>query len=600
MNLGFTTALHGNVMKWVAKFVQESRQRLSKEFPIWKDADTLMRTYMPTANVDLLQQYQTKKRENKLHEVDVIYPYSYAVLEAATAHVMSLMFSSPPLYAVNSSEIGRTVQAKYLEKILQNQVVQGEMYLPMVAAVRDAFKYSIGALVVNWQKRVNKRGKILYEGNRLKSVDPYLLVLDFDGAGSNDSDVGSFFGYFERVKYTDLIKQSKHTDYINLKHLRSERTKGWNSSMSIYDRRSQQTYFAAAREYDDLQELFINASNYKSTATKSVWMLHLMVDFIPKDEGFGSSSDVERWYFKIVNNVIIGAEQKNTYERMPAFLLSPVNDGHSLVGQSFLSNISGLQFTINSLIQTHIKNRFQAVDHVLIYNPWIINRKAMEDKNGPRIIPTTRNIHGQSIANSIYQLPIRDVTAGAVNEAMLMKHIAEDVTGFGPMMGTVRQTGPDRLTGVEARTQQMGSQVRLDLLFQTMATQGFQPLGEMMIENIIELSSRHIVLQDHIAESELIVDPKLLDIAYTLQVRVQGMPKMFQEDLFKEIFGIIVKTPTLSQRFDITEIFSHMLKTAGMNDEEIGRFIIKVTPDEEVQQSIASNEIAPIEEVANA
>jgi len=573
---------HKKILNMLKRHIDESRGLMRNRIPIWRDADALMQAHVPTADVDLAVKYSKKKDDGKIHAVDILFPYSYVAVEVLLAQLVNLMYSRKPLFGYHHFHTEHQAATKLMERIIQQQVEQSGLFLDLTTSVRDSLKYDFGAMLGSWEIRLNSRNNVQYQGTSTKSIDPYLSIVDFEAVSNQQTP--AYFGFYHKIRLLDLWRDNK---LYNLKHVKELMDKGQGLTIGPpYQRKSPQSYY---KNKDSTVTPFL-AKGTNLESTKQLWQIHIVADFIPSMEGLGSSTKPERYYFIIVRDVIVYAQKMDVNEEFPAFIFNPITDGHRVLGQSYTSLISGQQFVMNTLMHTHIFNLINAVEQILIYDPWVINKTYLEAP-GPKKIPTIKPMQGKPLHNSIFQVPISDITARNMQEAMTVKGFADMITGTNTMGGFIRSSGPERLTGQEYSGQQQGTMQRINLIYLNIIYQVLKPLAEFFAENLINKLDRTIpvAVGDEI-DLDLLVNKEVLDIDYRVAINLPNTAPDKIEMVYKDLFQMLAQNPGLSQHFNIVEVFKHLLITFGAEEHNLSRFIItpKAITDEDLQENPAA------------
>jgi len=197
---------------------------------------------------------------------------------------------------------------------------------------------------------------------------------------------------------------------------------------------------------------------------------------------------------------------------------------------------------------------------------------------------------------------------------LVMKYMQQIFGTDNPMMGSLREGGPDRLTAQEFQGTAAGAVSRLERVAKVIGLQAMQDLGYMFAYHTQQLMSEEVWVnsagrwpEDIMAElnpqrGRVKISPYDLLIDYDLMVRDGSIPGGNFSNTWVQMFKIIMENPMLTQRFDIMRIFKHIARNTGAKNVE--EFEIKgqqvpavnaqVLPDEQVAQQAQAGNLVPM------
>jgi hypothetical protein len=181
------------------------------------------------------------------------------------------------------------------------------------------------------------------------------------------------------------------------------------------------------------------------------------------------------------------------------------------------------------------------------------------------------------------------------------------------MSGSLRQGGPDRLTGAEFQGTRAGGLNRLERIAKVVGMQGLQDIGmffgyhnkQMMTnDSYIRMAGdwQDVLMQEYgqsMDRGRIIVSPDQLDINYNVMVRDGSIPGGNYADVWVQLFQILGQNPQLAQNFDVVRIFTHIARNLGaknVNDfvKRGGGIQPKSISNEAVSQGVQAGNLVPL------
>jgi len=609
--------LHKNIKDKILQNARESSTLMTNRHSAWNEMDRILTTY-----IELDDDEEDIKLDDARKPVSIIFPYSYAVLESLLAYLVAAFFQSP-LFRYEGRSPEDTIGAIYMEKLIEYQMYRAKVELGLHTMFRDSMVYGMGVTAPIWetnygmktvmkdvvgrsffgmervtgQEKVQERG-ILYEGNVLRNVDIYKYLPD-PNVSVHEHQRGEFNGWIENTNLMNLLGQENDGEFFNvkyLKHLMGRRTAIYNSNPSARDDKSG---MGRNREIEGV--------------TKPVDNIWMYINLIPKDEGLGDSEYPEKWLFCLsADEIIIQAKPLGLDHNMyPIAVSAPDFDGHSASPISRMETIYGLQGTLDWLFNSHIANVRKAINDMFVVDPYMLNMRDIEDPRAGKLIRMRRPGWGKGVDGAIKQLAVQDITRANVADSAYIVEWMQKVAGAdNPVMGNLRQGGPERLTSAEFQGTAQGAVNRLERVAKVIGLQAMQDLGYMFASHTQQLMSesqkisitgrwQERLIAEFGNKGNTLVSPDEILVDYDIIVRDGSVPGGNFSQIWMQMFQALSSNQELAQQFDMGRIFKHIARNAGAkNVDEFVR--IRVAPDEEVaRQSEAGNVIPFNREVSN-
>ena len=579
----------------------------------WNKIDEVLTTY-----VDLNDEDRATQEKDDKKPVTIIFPYSYAILETVVGYLLSA-FMQDPVFRYTGSGPEDTIGAILMTKLIQQHCTKAKVGLHFHTMFRDSLSYGFGVATPTWRKDIIQRpvvkkdpgflskmfgmvgqtkirttkDQVLYEGNALININPYHVLPDTNVPIDQVQD-GEFFGWVEYSNYMNLLSEEKNgDDYFNVRYIKG---------MTSYDT-SVMTSDPSARE-----KKFGGTSRKKlENVTTEIGLINMYVKLIPKEWGLGDGEYPEKWFFTLAaDNIIIQAKPLGlNHDMFPVATCAPDFDGYSTTPISRLETLQGLQTNLDFLFNMHMFNVRKAVNDMFVVDPYSINTNDIKNPKPGKLIRTRRPIWGKGVKDSIMQLGVNDVTKQNIADSGWIVQWMQKIGGADDAaMGSLRQGGPERLTGTEFQGTKQGAFNRLERMASVIGMQAMQDIGylfashsqQMMTEPMyVKATGEHRErLLKEFGSSTKHVMPEDILVDYDLTIRDGSIPGSNYSPVWEKMFETIAGHPELQQQFDIQRIAAHIMRNNGAsNVDDFIRVEAQVVPDEQAQNMAADQNMTP-------
>jgi hypothetical protein len=605
--------LHDDIVGRVLQRARESANSISKRYPSWNNIDRVLTTYALTDDdEEKLQSDDSRK------PVTIVFPYSFVIMESMLSYLIAAFFQNP-IFRYEGVSPEDIVGATLMQYVIQLHCNRSKVPLALHTMFRDSLSYGMGVGAPGWRidtgyktrKRAVAQGKLaqlmgikpdferyveeatLYEGNELNNIDPYMCLPDPNKPIHQQQD-GEFFGYMDITNYPDLLSEEKDGEELfNVKYLKNLRFK--KSSILSQDSSARNDKFGGT------------SLRKAQSVTSETDVLHMFVKVIPKDWELGDSEYPEKWDFAVAaDSVLIQAKPLGlNHNKFPITVAAPDFDGYSTTPVSRLETLYGLQHILDWLFNTHIKNVRKAINDMFVVDPYSINVNDLKSPKPGKIIRTRRPVWGKGVKDTVAQLAVNDITRANIQDsAFIMEYMEKVGSTSEAMMGHLRKSGPERLTGAEFEGTSKGAISRLERVAKIIGIQAMQDIGyffaahtqQLLTEDtyIRTVGSWPETLMKEFGNSKRVkVSPFDLLVDYDLFVRDGSIPGGNFSGVWMEMFKVLSEHPELQKEFDSVRIFKHIARNSGAKDvEEFVR--TKTMPDEEIVQQADKGNIVPM------
>ena len=605
--------LHRQILKYVMDLAETAMAENTARQSSWDAMDQKLRAVVMLSDVE-------KKLQNRRPDIPVrvAIPYTYATLETLLTYLTMAFLSNAPVFSYDTEYSGHSAAVRFMQDIIQRQVVHYKAPLALYTWFRDGLAYGLGATFPFWQRdfmtvkervatqvesvdggmtqgepTIARVTKEIFAGTKLKNVHPKYLLLD-PSKSPHDVQGGAFVGWVEQTNQYALLDMERNNpeEWFNVRYLK-------------YTRPSTRINSALKMSYKETTD----------DDLKVVYLVNLICTIIPSEVGVPAETEgfedyPEKWLFTIANDeVVIRAMRLDaSHGKYPIALTAPDFDGYSQFPLSRLEISEGLQVTLDWLFNSHIKNVRQAINNRFVVDPMLVNLEDLKNPDQP-YIRLAESAWGKSVRDAVYQLGVTDVTrdhiANASSVIDMYQRISGATDGF---MGIMRDRG-ERVSASESRSVTSSGGNRMGKMALLMSFMGMTDIAMFYASNLadyqsmdqyVKISETHPqeIVKAYGLGNTVALSPGDLNVPYHVIPRDGSLPKDQQgiAQSWVQLFSSITGSELLSQKYDVMAIFKYIAKLLGAN--ELPNFEVQgmVMPDEEVAREVERGNAVPVEQ----
>lgn len=636
-----TEKLHDDIVNNIMLRATESNDVMSARHSSWNEIDQMLTAYIQPSSDS--QKAQLKDRNKP---VEIVIPQSYATMEILLTYMTSaLLDGSVFQYEGRSPE--DVIGAVMLEKVIDMQMYHTKSPLALHTGFRDGFAYGFGLLAPEWiteysmiSKKMPKAPsffdgmlgrdpgfervdveEMLFEGNKINNIDPYLALPD-PNVPIDRLQEGEFVGWIDKTNYKNLLSSERYNeDYFNVRYLNELRG---NSGISRLCKSE-----ASGR---GLRSGISEWTSRSGSTNSRIDVIKMFIDIIPQEWKLpGGPTNrkgeyPETWYFEVAADVVlIKCKRLGLNHGMkPIAAISPDYDGYSVSPISRMEMINGLQKVTNFLFNSHITNVRKAINDMLIVDPSLINMDSLSNPEPGKLITIRRAAWGRGVENAVQQLAINDVTRQHMGDTQLISQYTKEISGANDALSGVRRKTSERVTAQEVQRDTFGSMSRLEKIAKVCSWMGMQDLGYMLASHTQQLMSmetyvkitgawQEILIKEHgmtVNSDRMKVSPYDILVAYDIIAKDGTIPGGNFSQIWVQMLPTLMQNMELMQRFDIVRIVKHIMRNAGAKDiDQFDRrapvqqpqqppIQANVMPNDQVQQQVDAGNLIPAMEGA--
>jgi hypothetical protein len=453
-------------------------------------------------------------------------------------------------------------------------------------AFRCGAKYNFAPIEVEWcsRRRFKPRNgtgnkgvaleQVVYEGNRIRALDPYNLIYDPRVPIHKVHEKGEFVGYVEPMGRIELKTFLASLGQERLKNdVRAFQAGDWgvayyvpqiNRNVLMRNKNWLQGAFDWTKWIVGGVQDHIQYQNMYSVAT-------LYCRIMPYDFGIRAPKDQtpDIWKLIAVNGILVYAQPMvNAHDMLPIVIAQPKVDiavlSHQVKSQA--ENQIPFQEMTSALWNAKLQSARRRTTDRMIYNPLLIDPDHINTPNPSAKIPIRPTAYGRKLEEAVYVIPFDDA-----NSQYFIQE-AEGVAKWGMRV--------DGRNNVSMGQFQKGNKLN-DEYHDTMANAGLQDRTQaLMWENFamvpVKIMMKSNYLQfaptgkkyNRVEGKAIDIDPvKLREAEADFEVGDGLLPtqRLARTDVIQNGLQFLQGDPATRAGYDMAPLFSYIMKVQGVD-----------------------------------
>ncbi len=633
------TDLHKYIVREV---LERTRQGINAFKPHCKDfqrMDWVLTSYMPADEADAAI---TEKDWRK--PVNVVVPMTFASLEMYQTYFTSVFLTGPIHSYRGLGDADSILSAMKHEMLVDRQAHWFHYGLRHNVFWRDSMAYGRGAMALDWEHQKTQapfdqelgpivfdfvkdilpdgvkegdvlrlmREKTLFEGTKLRNLDPYRTYWD-PNVAPNDIQDGTFVGWVYTTDSEQLLKREfePESGLFNCKYAHLVAAQGHGSSAYYNDD------FETGRNTRTKTENLSTTVNPENKRRADV-VTH-MAEIIPSEWGLGDEDYPVKWLFSIMGDrLLIQCEPLALMHGMfPVVVNAPNTDGYSVYPVSHLMTTYGMQLAIDWFNKSHTDNVRKAINDMIIFDPGAIEEEDIRNPAPGKLIRLTRSHMNRGVNLDAYikQLQVSDVTSRHPEQVQNLIDLMRQANGTVDIIQGDLSKLPERPTAAGINAATSGALSRLQRLALIVSEQAMDPLGYMLAYNniqyldedmVVPLIGRHEerlrrIYPDLDTNGGLTVSKWDLDANFSVVpydgAKTQPADLAALDTLLTNLLQVPENQAELAKRYPIALVFQQWLRKHGANDIAEMEIQTETLPDQQVAQEAQAGNLVSTEEV---
>lgn len=527
-------------------------------------------------------------------------PIVVSQVDSMVAYLAEVFLSGVPLFPVVSNP-KNAKYAEQLEVMIDDHATLGGYARQLLLFIRDSVKYNLSAIECNWEAisqysilddllssgSKKKLDKKISKYTRLKRLDPYNLVWDFNVNPGDVSFEGDYAGYIEVKSRTKmkryLTRLSNEGKAFNVKEaLASSAVSPSGESLSNYRVHPTVSDYITARRpvdgmnwYEYITGMADSNNNYARAGNYEVFTLYARI--LPSEfQLFGPEAKTPQiWKFVIVNNAVIVQAERiiSAYDTLPILFGQPLEDGLGYQTQSIAEGNIPFQAAATTLFNIRFNSARRAVSDRALYDADLISAADINAPVPAAKIPVKSNSLDQNkkISDAYHQIPFDPRgTESALQDGMTIVNFAKDLSGLnGPMQGKFQKGNKS----VKEWDDTMGNaDARLRIPALTLEVQVFMPLKEILKLNIFQYGEDAVLVSQKNGNEVAVKIEELKKQVLSFRVADGYTPKskLASTDSIMNLMQILGQSQQLQAAYGpmLPGMFQHLAQLMGVRGLE--------------------------------
>ena len=543
---------------------------------------------------DQLKARAANRMGDKTKFQNITVPLIMPQVEAGVSYMTSVFATGEPIFPVVSSPENADA-ALQLTALMSKQARLGGWRNNLIKHFRNGLKYNLAAMEVIWEQRtvpvfqtvINVRAdarQVLTATNVLRNLDVYNTFFDTRVVPTDIARFGEFAGYHKmmnRPAFKEFVNSLPNKIIANV----VPALESGGGAFSVGG--SGSTLRASAMDAYYIPMINPDAFIRNPVGIGTDWHAWLTGDrareiqysnsylvtvlygrILPMDFGIRAPAEAtpQVWRFIIINNeVVLYAERlTNAHNLIPILFSQPLDDGLGYQTKSFASNLRPMQDIASALWNAAIASRRRAISDRVLYDPSRVATKDINSDSPAAKIPVRPTAYGKNIADAVFPFPYREDQAIAnLTQVAEVVKMAEMISGQNrPFQGQFIRGNRTMHEYQDVMDHNSG---RNQLIAITLEDQLISAIKDLVAINILEYQPPTQVFSPELQQM-IDVDPaRLREAMLEFKIGDGLIPTdaLIHADSFKVALTAISTTPQLSVGYNLTELFSYLMKTQG-------------------------------------
>ena len=604
--------IHASVLAYLLERIIYSENEMQKHKSRWRVSEKKHQAYITLKDWEqALQDLNDKGEPPKA--VSLVVPYTFATISTIVTYLIHTFAGRKPMFQIGSNKQETAMSSRNMELKLQYDADHTRLIKHLAQFLFDGQIYGVSILRCQWAKETKVRTRfqkrkilgvelpqetkvredaIVYEGNEVASIDPYMFYPD------------------PRVPMTEVNKTGEFAfwkSYEGLHTLKIQEKAGIVFNINKIPAQARDAVAAINIESDrDLRSGGEDQSGRLHDSPTSgvkafIEVFQGSVVIIPAELGLGESIYPEKWLFAIGNRgrIIQARPLELDHDMHPVVVSEPYTTGYGF-GQLGISDyLNPVQDMMSWLVNSHIDNVRTALNNMFVFDPSRIELQDLKNPGAGKLIRVKKTAYGQPVNEAIHQFPVQDVTQGHIRDFSMFMKMGDTMSAVTDNLRGQQDSG-SRKTATEVRTSGEAAASRLAAIARLVSAQAITDLTEQMSlnnqQNLSEEFFIEVVGQDGI-ENPIRIAPNMLtgDFHYPVHDGTLPLDRVALLDVWKDILLGVIGDQQLRSEFDVKELFKFVGELGGAKNLE--RFEITAQPDAQVAQQAQAGNLVPAKNI---
>ena len=398
---------------------------------------------------------QSKEEKAK---AEYVIPLVLGQLNTAKAKLENTFTTNRPIFRVVSPPAMAKVAEQY-DAIYEADATRYGWASELAVSFLDGLKYNLMAAEVTWEvetistqtndpEAVRPEVMVLYQGNKVSRIGLYNALWDTSVRPRDVHVLGDYAGYYSLYtaqRLTNYLlglgtKPSKMEDVLTLNG--NYPYKGCWFEPNLDPEAANISPTESAARFDESADDIRKSRSKTSGAPYEALTLYMRA--IPADFHLGkhphvTSPDAQSIFKVVVINgqhIVYCEQLQNKHNYLPIVFGQPLDEGLGYGSKSFTHNLEDLQQIATMFISAEIKSNRRMITDRGIYDPLLLDKRAINSPNPSAKIPIRTSAFGRGINEAYLPIPYEDRALGTrVSQAMSVLSFSTEINGLNKISG---------------------------------------------------------------------------------------------------------------------------------------------------------------------
>lgn len=522
-------------------------------------------------------------------------PVVISQVDSMVGYLAETFLSGSPMFPIVSSPENKKY-AEQLETLLDDHATLGGYARQLLMFFRDGVKYNFSAVEVDWSSidQYSMEDELLNPGTRkmkkdnksftkLKRLDPYNLVWDFNVSPGDMAAEGDYAGYINIISRTKLKRKlqrlADNDEAFNVKEATASNPYNTPENLGYYRLHPQVSDYISSRKPTSGLNWFTYLTGEKETGvyTDNYEEFTFYARIVPFefDINCPAPKTVQIWKFTVINSSVVVQARRiiSAYDYLPILFGQPLEDGLGYQTQSIAEGNIPFQQAASTLFNIGFNAARRAVSDRALYDPDLIRSSDVNAPVPAAKIPVKSNSLSpdKSIRDAYHQIPFdARGTEGAIQSGMQIVGFGKELSGLNAPQQGQFQKGNKSVT--EWNDTMGGSDSRLRLPALALEYQFFQPLKAILKLNIFQYGQDAELVSQKSGKNIKIDIAELRKQVLSFRVADGYTPKskLASTDAIAQGMQMLAQSQPLQMAYGamLPGMFSHLMQLMGVRGLE--------------------------------
>lgn len=600
---------HKKLLARVKAQINESQRKMSQFYGRWNMRELQYQAYIPVQEWE--KKYNDACKDKTLsnvkkQEANIVVPYAFSTIRTIVTYLAMVFLGRKPIFTVGTNNAALIENAKSMEQLLQYNAEHCSLVKELTQWLYNGEIYGLGILKTgfvtesaprtSWvadpitqQPIKARKASIIYQGNTVENIDPFLFFPDPRVPLLNVAKEGEFV-YWRSFEGKFALQKAGST-YAYLDSIKGMPPAG-DTSASLRNLRANGDPLSSQYDYDAIDK----GSPWVQVDEGTV---ELIPEEIGYDLGEGYDNSVPHKFLITVanlNQIIRFEHYSPDHQQHPVVINEPYAIGNGFGNCGISDYLSPFQETISWFLNSHIFNVKGVVNNSFLYDPSMIEEKDLKSDKAGKLIRMKPKAFGVDPSLYFKQIALTDVTSGHVGDMQNLMRIGNDISAVSENIRGMQDSG-GRKTATEIRASIEAASSRLASHAQFISGASLCNLGLQWSLNLQQYLSEDFqidVLGDQGAAHPISIAPENITGDFYFPIHDGSLPldKVALFDIWQQALTFVASNQNLMSQYDLGRIFEFVAKLGGA--ENIDQFRLQPMSQENIQAGVQAGNLVPI------